>query len=177
MLKNLLIYRLVIFNILCGVGVVWAWQRGFVTDMFAHDGSRMTYAAAALFGAGTLSLFWRAFKISSILNRIKAGEMVQVNSAKLIEKNAHLDDIGDLIVTIGLTGTAIGVVMMLHSFNPESLSDPSKVVETATMLGNGIGTAFRSTIVSAIVWMVHIVNLRMLKTATVLMIADARDAP
>ena len=98
----------------------------------------------------------------------------RVNAAKSIEKNAHLDDIGDLIVIVGLTGTAIGVVMMLQSFNPESLSDPAKVVETATMLGNGIGTAFRSTIVSAVVWMVHIINLRMLKTATVAMIEDAR---
>lgn len=174
MLNNLLIYRLLIFNVLCAAAVGWAWQRGFVADMFLRDKSYMTYAAAILFGIGTLSLFWRAFKVSHALNRIKAGATLRINATKLTEKNAHLDDIGDLIVTIGLTGTAIGVVIMLHSFNPESLSDPSKVVETATMLGEGIGTAFRSTIVSAIVWMVHIVNLRMLKTATVLMIEDAK---
>lgn len=174
MLNNLLIYRLVIFNVLYAAGVAWAWQRGFVADMFINDGSHMTYVAAALFFAGTLSLFWRSIKVGGALNRLKAGASLRINAAKFTEKNAHLDDIGDLIVTVGLTGTAIGVVIMLHSFNPESLSDPAKVVETATMLGNGIGTAFRSTIVSAIVWMVHIVNLRMLKTATVLMIEDAK---
>ncbi|MDP1702573.1 MAG: hypothetical protein Q8L53_16670 [Aestuariivirga sp.] len=173
MLKNLLIYRLLIFNVLCGAGLAWAWQRGFVADMFLRDESRMTYVASILFFTGTVSLFWRSFKVGSALNRIKAGAVLRINAAKFTEKNAHLDDIGDLIVTAGLTGTAIGVVIMLHSFNPESLSDPAKVVETATMLGNGIGTAFRSTIVSAIVWMAHIVNLRMLKTATVLMLSDS----
>ena len=174
MLKNLLIYRLVIFNVLCGAGLAWAWQRGFVADMFLRDESRMTYVATALFLLGTLSLFFRSAKVSHALNRIKSGAPVRINAAKFTEKNAHLDDVGDLIVTAGLAGTAIGVVMMLHSFNAESLSDPSKVVETATMLGNGIGTAFRSTIVSAIAWMAHIVNLRMLKTATVLMLEDSK---
>ncbi|MDZ4818537.1 MAG: MotA/TolQ/ExbB proton channel family protein [Planctomycetota bacterium] len=174
MLNNLLIYRLVIFNFLCGAGLAWAWQRGFVADMFLRDESHMTYVATILFFIGTFSLFWRSIKVGSALNRIKAGARLHVCAAKFTEKNAHLDDIGDLIVTAGLVGTAIGVVIMLHSFNPESLSDPSKVVETATMLGNGIGTAFRATIVSAIIWMVHIVNLRMLKTATVLMIEESK---
>ncbi len=174
MLKNLLIYRLMIFNILCGAALVWAWQRGFVADMFLHDASYMTYIAMVLYAGGTLSLLWRAIKVSSALNRIKTGASLRINAAKFIEKNAHLDDVADLIVVVGLIGTAIGVVIMLHSFNPESLSDPSKVVETATMLGNGIGTAFRSTIVSAMVWCVHIVNLRMLKTSTVLMIEDSK---
>lgn len=174
MLKNLLIYRLVIFNVLCGAGLAWAWQRGFVADMYLRDDSHMTYVATALFLLGTVSLFWRAGKVSHALNRIKAGVVIRINGAKFIEKNAHLDDTGDLIVVAGLTGTAIGVVIMLHSFNPESLSDPAKVVETATMLGNGIGTAFRSTIVSSFVWMAHFVNLRMLKTATVMMLEDSK---
>lgn len=174
MLNNLLIYRLVIFNVLYAAGVAWAWQRGFVADMFLRDESHMTYVAAVLFLLGTFSLFWRAAKVSHALNRIKAGAIIRINAAKFIEKNAHLDDAGDLIVVAGLTGTAIGVVIMLHSFNPESLSDPAKVVETATMLGNGIGTAFRSTIVSSFVWMAHFVNLRMLKTATVIMLEDSK---
>lgn len=174
MLKNLLIYRLMLFNLIGGAGVVWAYQRGFVTDMFFNDKSLMTYVAAALFLIGTISCFNRARKVSAILNVIKRGLMQEVNGVKFMEKNAHLEDIGNLIVTVGLTGTAIGVVMMLHSFNAGSLADPGKVVETASMLGDGVGTAFRSTIVSAIAWMWHLVNYRMLKTATVLMIEDAR---
>lgn len=174
MLKNLLIYRMAIMNLLFSAGLVWAWQMGFVADMFGNDSSYMTYAAAVLFALGTVSCFARARKVSAILNVMKKGMIPEVNGAKFTEKSAHLDDIGDLIVTIGLTGTAIGVVMMLHSFNAGSLTDPAKVVETATMLGDGVGTAFRSTIVSAIAWMWHIVNLRMLKTATVLMLEDAR---
>ena len=174
MLNNLLVYRLMIFNFLCAAGLAWAWQMGFVADMYGNDDSYMTYAATALFGLGTVSCFARAAKVSAILNLMKKGMRPEVNGAKFTEKSAHLDDVGDLIVTAGLTGTAIGVVIMLHSFHPESLSDPAKIVETATMLGNGIGTAFRATIVSAILWMIHTVNLRMLKTATVLMLADSQ---
>jgi len=173
MLNHLLVYRLVIFNSL-GLGLfAWAWQRGFVADMFGKDSSYMTYVAAALFILGSISCFARARKVGAILNVMKKGMMPQVNGVKFEAKAAHLDDIGDLIVTIGLTGTAIGVVMMLHSFSAGSLSDPAKIVETATALGDGVGTAFRSTIVSAIAWCWHLVNLRMLKTATSLMLSDA----
>lgn len=173
MLRNLLIYRMAIVNILFLSGLAWAWQAGFVRDMFVNDRSYMTYAAALLFAFGTASCFARACKVSVILNAMKRGMKLTVNGVKFTEKSAHLDDVGDLIVTLGLTGTAIGVVMMLNSFAAGSLTDPAKVVETAAMLGDGVGTAFRSTIVSAVCWMAHVVNLRMLKTASIMMICDA----
>jgi hypothetical protein len=173
LLKNLLIYRLTIFNLFCVMGLVWAWQEGWVNDMFSKDASYMTYVAAVLLVLGTISTFMRAVKVGNALNELKSGHGIQINGVKFLEKNAHLEDIGNLIVTVGLTGTAIGVVMMLHSFSAGNLSDPSKVVETATALGDGVGTAFRSTIVSAIAWMWSVVNYRMLKTATVLMLCDA----
>ena len=37
MLNNLLLYRLMIFNILCALAVGWAWQRGCVGDMYLND--------------------------------------------------------------------------------------------------------------------------------------------
>lgn len=174
MLINLLLYRLGLFNVLCLIGGGWAWQSGFVEDMFLKDDSYMTFAAAALFTVGVTSTFSRARVVSWALNRLKGGQRFPINGVKLLEKAAHLDDIGNLIVTIGLIGTAIGVVMMLASFEAGSLTDPAKVVETARMLGDGVGTAFRSTIVSAVLWCWHIVNVRMLKTATVLLIEDSR---
>lgn len=177
MLNNLLVYRLLIFNILCVVALGWAWECGFVEDMFLKDASYMTYVAAGLFIIGLASIFSRALRVSGLLNRLKRARIISLNGPKLIEKAAHLDDIGNLIVTAGLVGTAIGVVMMLHSFDAGSLTDPAKVVETASMLSDGVGTAFRSTIVSAIAWMVHIVNVRMLKTATVMLIEDAKGLP
>lgn len=173
-LRNLLVYRLALFNILCLLAFAWAWQRGFVADMYLPDKSYMTYAASLLFLLGAASIAARAVKTSSAINRLKRGDRLSINGPKTLEKQAHLDDIGNLIVTIGLTGTAIGVVMMLHSFKAGSLTDSAKVVETAAMLGDGVGTAFRSTIVSAIAWCWHICNLRMLKTATVALIEDSR---
>jgi hypothetical protein len=177
MLNNLLLYRLMLFNILCAVALGWAWQLGWVGDMFLKDASYMTYAALALFAVGLVSTFSRAFKIGGLLNTLKRRRHISINGNKLVEKAAHLDDIGSLIVTAGLVGTAIGVVMMLHSFDAGSLTDPAKVVQTASMLGDGVGTAFRSTIVSSIFWMVHICNVRMLKTATVMLIEDEKGIP
>lgn len=173
MLRNLLIYRLVIFNACCLAAVAWAWQRGFIADMYGNDASYMTWAATALFAIGAASAFMRAGKTSQLLNAIKAGNRTKINGTKMLAKAGHLNDIGNLIVTAGLVGTAIGVVMMLHSFQAGSLTDPAKVVETATALGEGVGTAFRSTIVSAILWMWHIVNVRMLLTAMIVAIEDA----
>lgn len=172
MLDHLLIFRMTIFNALAAAGVVWAYQMGFVTDMFGNDDSYMTYVATALFIFGTISCFSRARKISAHLDKLKRGFTPEFNGAKFIEKSAHLDDVGDIIVVVGLIGTAIGVVMMLSALAAGSLADPAKVVETATTLGEGLGTAFRSTIVSSVLWCIHIANLRMLKTATVLAVAD-----
>lgn len=174
MLNNHLLYRMMIFNLCCLALAYWAWGQGFVQDMFEHDASRMTYAALVLFAIGTLSCFGRAFKVSTTLNAQKLGYGAEINGVKFLEKSAHLNLIGEIIVTIGLTGTAIGVVMMLNSFNAGSLSDPAKVVETATALGEGVGTAFRSTIVSAILWIWHSVNVQMLRTATIFMLEDSK---
>ena len=177
MLNNLLIYRLAIFNTLCAVVFGWAWQRGFVEDMFLKDASFMTYAATALFAVGLVSTFGRAWKVSSLLNMLKRRRHISLNGHKLIEKAAHLDDIGVLIALAGLVGTAIGVVMMLHSFDIGSLTDAARVEHTASMLLNGVGTAFRSTIVATFALGVHLVNVRMLKTATVMLIEDAKGLP
>ena len=174
MLRNHLIYRMLIFNLCCLALAYWAWGQGFVQDMFKFDASRMTYAALVLFSVGTLSCFGRAQKVSVSLNELKSGREFIINGVKFEAKSAHLNLIGEIIVTIGLTGTAIGVVMMLKSFNAGSLSDPAKVVETATALGEGVGTAFRSTIVSAILWVWHSVNVQMLRTASILLIEDAK---
>ena len=163
-----------IINLLFIAGLGWAWQRGFVADMFGNDRSYMTYAAAALFVMGTLSCFARARKVSAILNVMKKGMTPQVNGVKFLEKNAHLDDIADYIVVVGLLGTAIGVVMMLAQFNAENLSDPAKGIMTVLLASEGLGTAFRSTIVSVVAWLWFRPSLRMLKTATVTMIEDAR---
>lgn len=173
MLANLLIYRMAIINLLFIAGLAWAWQRGVVADMYGNDDSYMTYAATALFGLGTVSCFARAAKVSAILNLMKKGLRPEVNGAKFTEKSAHLDDVGDFIVIIGLVGTAIGVIMALHSFIAGSFADPSKAVETATTLLNGVGTAFRSTVVSSIAYIWFRTNYRMLKTAQTMMISDA----
>lgn len=174
MLKNLLVYRLVLFNLLCAIALGWAWQKGIVLGLFLKDSSYMTYVAVVLFGLGLISTFSRAIKVSTLLNKLKRRHALAISGPKLLEKNAHIEDIGNLIVTAGLVGTAMGVVMMLDSFDAGSLSDPSKVVETAAMLSEGVGTAFRSTLVSAVVWMVHAVNYRMLRTASVMLVEDAK---
>ena len=174
MLNNLLICRLMIFNILCAVAFGWAWQLGWVEDMFLKDASYMTYAALALFAVGLVSTFGRAAKIGGLLNTLKRRRHISLNGNKLIEKAAHLDDIGVLIALAGLAGTAIGVMMMLHSFDIGSLTDAARAEHTASMLLNGLGTAFRSTLVATFALGAHIVNVRMLRTATVMLIEDAK---
>ena len=175
MLSNLLIYRFCIFNVLCAVVLGWAYTQGYVLDMFSKDASYMTYVAVVLFAIGTASCTARVLKISRLLNRNKITNRqfnelypsAPISGPKLIEKHAHLDMLGDLILTVGLTGTAIGIVMMLNSFAGGINA------ESASQVVDAMGTAFRSTIVSAFAWMWHEVNVRMLKTATVILVEDA----
>lgn len=174
MLRNLLLYRLVLLN-LCGVAIaLWCWQRGYIAAMYENDSSRITLIITALFLVGMISAFVRAVKVSRLLNKVKADEKVDLNGAKLAEKAAHLDDIPAWIVTLGLLGTVIGFFAALDGVHQNDLVSASGVQKVTAQLMSGMRIALTTTIVGAALGLWIEINRRILKTATVMLVEDAK---
>jgi hypothetical protein len=174
MLKNLLLYRLAIFNLAGFAFAGWAWQLGYIEAIYAGDESRITLMITALFAVGLASAWVRAQKVSRLLNLSKENRALVVPGGKLLEKAAHLDDVVNWLVTLGLLGTVIGFAMALSGVDAESLASPAGVQKVAGQLMAGMRIAINTTIVGAVFGLWLDVNRRMIRTATVSLAEDAR---
>lgn len=174
MLQNLLIYRMLIVNACGGALVVWAWQQGYVETVYAGDISRLTYVITGLFIIGLVSSFIRASKVSGLLNQVKAGNRVSVNGPKITEKAAHLADISNWLVILGLLGTVIGFFIALSGVDQNGLASASGVQMAVGKLMEGMQVAFTTTLLGGFLSLWLDINRRMIATATVSLVEDSR---
>lgn len=169
LLKNLLIYRLLIVNIACLIGLGVAHLNGWVEKIVAGDTTGIIWVVVAFFVAFMISLTNRAFKISGYLNALKDGTVPRLSAAKVLEKGAHLDDMPGWIMLIGLLGNVMGIMLAIDSANLVGDNAKEAIVD---LLGS-MDVAFSATLASGVLGIWADINRRMLKTATVLMLADA----
>lgn len=175
MLTNLLLYRMTIVNLVWAGLIVLAWHKGWVTEVMSGDTTGLVYVMAGLFVVSIVSTFIRAGKVTSMLNRTKApGYQPQpINRAKFLAKQAHLDDIPNWLVTLGLLGTVIGVSMSIFGIDHDALGSADGVKSISAGLIQGIQVALYTTIVGSVLALWASVNRRILRTATLLMLEDA----
>lgn len=182
MLRNLLIYRLVVFNVLVLVGVGLLGASGLVAPLFLGDGSYITYAILALFVATLASTSFRAVKVSRALNLWKTlrsgrivshrGLRIRRQTAKLPEKIAHIKDAANWMVALGLIGTVVGFIAALSGVDPTAAMSAAGTQKLVSDLIHGMGIALNTTLVGAAASLWTEVNYRMLRTATANLVAD-----
>lgn len=171
MLNNLLVYRLVIVNLIGLLFVGYAATQGWVSRVMLSDHTGIVWLCVLFFLIFMGSLAIRATKVSACLNAIKAGGKVDVNATKFIEKAAHLDDMVGWIMYIGLIGNALGIMLSIAGANLGAAEGGKDgIIE---LLGS-LDVAFGATIVSGALGVWADINRRILKTATVLMLEDAK---
>lgn len=173
MLSNLLIYRLLILNISAVAVMVWAGLQGYVREVIVGDTSRITVAIIVLFLIGMWSIGVRTWKVSTSLNRLKAGKTVDADGIKFLAKGEHIDDISSWLVTLGLLGTVVGFIMALASMDQSAMSTAQGVQQSIGQLVGGMKVAIYTTLAGGVFGLWLDINRRILKTATVLMIQDA----
>lgn len=167
MLKNLLIYRMTLLNIivftLLGVGAT----QGYTQLVFTSDHTYITSVISGLFLVGLFGCYNRASKVAVSLNALKSGEAVDKNDiAKMPVKNAYLSTILNSLTGLGILGTVAGMYIMSHEV------DLSSANAAQTLLGN-LGIAFMCTFagIFTTIWLEF--NVRMLDTATALLVKDS----
>lgn len=168
MLTNLLMYRLLITNALGACLVVSAWMNGRIDGAFSGDSALFCSLMSVIFIANLFSTFIRASKVSEGLNDIKGG--LTVDPSKFSIKNSHIGHAGMVIVSISLVGNVDGMATALQGFL--SADDHQK----AELMAVGMAVAFNVTKIGLTLGIWMGINFQILKTATALLIVDARHA-
>ena len=167
MLKNLLIYRMTLLNIIVIAALIAAATQGWTQLVFTSDHSHVTYGIATLFSIGLIGCYTRSFKVATALNNLKnGGEVDRADIDKMPIKNAYLSTILNSLTGLGIMGTVIGMYIMSHNVDLASAN------AAQTLLSN-LGVAFMCTLmgIATTVWLEF--NVRILDTATALLVKDA----
>ncbi len=180
MLKNLLVYRFLIVNLLAVLAGIVAGDRGWLQPLYGNDFTYLTSIITLLFAASWATTFRRVISVGYELNRIKeqGGWHMQAGViSKTWAKLEWLRDVTGWLVGLGLLGTIIGFTYALSGVNEVSLGSARGVSDAIGPLMDGMRVALNTTIVGAIFSTWNDVNQRMLRTAVSCMIADCSDAP
>jgi hypothetical protein len=175
MLKNLLLYRLVVFNTCCAAASVYAYKLGYADRVF-KDASFIPYGILALFLVGLISTFHRGYKVSTSINEFKArtsaltGALTPYGARQVVKleiKQSHIYAISDWLIYAALIGTAIGILVMV--------GDPSATAEQQhAATSGGLNIALPATIMGFVFALWTSVNFQMLDTAVRIHILDVQ---
>lgn len=116
--------RLIILNVCWIALVVWAAAQGYVSFVFTHDVSNISYVIAAVLAVALVAAF--------------AGY------------REHLARVEVWLVTLGLIGNVVGFILALQEIDTGSLGSAEGVQRVAASLLAGMGVAFCSTLVGAV---------------------------
>lgn len=169
MLRNLLTYRILTFDILLGALVAWAYQNGDIVPPFTGKGARMSIALAAVFLITKANFYVRVVKTSQALNEVKAGRYV--DARKFVIKNAFVSAIGAWLVAGGLIGNNIGFLTMATGMHIGGGADEAMAALGA--MTDGMVFAFGTTLVGLALGLWLLINGHMLRVATALLKVDA----
>lgn len=178
MLKNLLIFRLTIFNAIGVALIIWGLTTGYIQKLITGDTTGLPFVMMALFLVGMVSTFVRASKVGRGHNTLKGGG--SFDASKMAIKNAHIGSIGSWLVTLGLIGNIVGFVVAVSNVDVTGGSDAALQAIGAMM--EGMKIAFYNTLIGTALGLWVLINYQILTTATSLLEADASvsleaDAP
>ncbi len=178
MLKNLLIYRFLLVNLLAILAGVFAFERGWIQPLYLNDFTYITSIIAVLFTTCWVTTFRRIYGTVYLMNRLKetGGWHMKPGAVdKTWAKIAWLGDVSGWLVGLGLLGTIIGFSYALSGVNESSLASARGVSDAIGPLMDGMRVALNTTIAGAIFSTWNEINQRMLRTAMSCLIADCID--
>ncbi len=153
MLKNLLLYRFLLFNAAALSCVGLAWFAGLLSYLYQNDLTYLTYTITGLFTLVWGATFKRVVDASRGLNRQKAGHGSYVSprdARKTWAKLRWLSEGSEFMVGLGLIGTIIGFSIALSGVDPGNLGSSTGVSAAIGPLMVGMKIALNTTIVGTI---------------------------
>lgn len=155
-MPNTLLYRLGVFNIVCLIGVSWAWAVGWAQQIYEGDVTKIVLACVGLFLVGLVSVWVRAIKL------VREG----VGNLQLfLARQQYIASISEWLVMIALLGTVVGISLAMGGTLEVGSVEATR--EFTSNLLKHIHVAFNVTIVGILLSVWNAVNWTMLNTATI----------
>jgi hypothetical protein len=173
MLKNLLVLRLTVFNVLGFCALLLAAQQGWLWMVYEADASRISFAIWALWLTALVQQTIRAQKVAQDLNDFKKRtvssivdyDVLKVQRDKAMMKVAWMYDAAVWLMRLGLMGTVVGFIMALSGVGLESVSSAESAKESVGTLVPGMRVALFTTLLGMTLGTWIEVNRRMIVTA------------
>ncbi len=168
MLKNLLLYRFILVNLIMLAGLGVAYNHGLIQHVLEGDTTGIVYAIVALFLICWVNTARRAYQVGHELNSLKdrgQGGVIATMNAQMRNKTEWMRDTSNWLVGLGLIGTVVGFGVALSGIDQSSLAEASGVQGSIGKLMEGMRIALNTTIAGAVLGMWNEINQRMYKTA------------
>ncbi len=154
-------YKFICLNFIGFVVLYFSYVYGWVTQVLTHDVSYLSSAIFVLFIAGLISCGIKLFSSDKLLsNRDKLLDQYKnynLDSLQLRINNKVLilDYLCNVLLTLGLIGTVVGLSISLGGITEDTVGDIDSIPILVSTLINGIGTALYTTLAGAIfsVWL------------------------
>ncbi len=146
MLKNLLLYRFILFNAGCASLMAWFASKGWLTMVAAADPTGISWGIVALFllsGAGTAVQAWK-------LNRERNGTGKPTNPTVRGGKLKRIERAGESMALLGLIGTIVGFIIAFATSDPAALLNATEVGSGVATMMKGMGVALYTTLTGAV---------------------------
>lgn len=171
-LKNLLFYRLVIFNTVGLCALTVSYYLGILQMLFERDPSGIVIGISGLFAFGLSMTLWRGWRISQWINKSKLGiNLLSLIDLKMIRKlpskSLLIYEIGGWLVALGLIGNALAFFLAVP------LDGDNESLSAALRLAMPI--AFGTTLWGSILMLWTYINHHMLNAATLALLEDIKE--
>lgn len=171
-LKNLLFYRVVIFNVLGLCGLFWAYQMEYVNILLVKDEHNFLSGIALFFSFFFGMGLWRSWRTSQWINKSKLGiTSLSLQDLRMIRKLPSKSLLllrgSEWMVTLGLLGNCFAFMIAgLQANNATQLSDN---------LQSAVFIAFSTTFVGTIFGFWTWINYHMIDSATQALLEDIKE--
>lgn len=150
-MKNLLIYKLIILNVLA---VVWLATSNFQTkwfqNLFFSDTTKINHFTAGLFGFATLMLLYEALQINRQVNAHLNGGVFESSGDLWVSDIEWLERSAGWMLFLGLIGTLYGLLLSLSAVNTGNLATLEGIKQIAVQMMAGLRIELSTTIIGAI---------------------------
>lgn len=165
--KNVVIYQWLAFH---GVGLALlfvAWLYGLVGTVIAADPTFITLGIMCLFGVAVLVTAYSAFQLNRERNSYQdvASELrrelisnkkdpISAYQVSLENRYSFYEWVQTILLTLGLIGTVVGIIMAFQSVDPSAIGDSGLAAGVISRMLEGMSVAFYTTLVGGIgyVW-------------------------
>jgi hypothetical protein len=176
MLKNLLMYRFIIFNSLMTGLMAWLASKGYLSLVVASDPTGISLGIAALFLLSGAATTIQAWKITREKNAHKEGRYTAKDKAKRQIKLGRISRASDAMALLGIIGTVVGFIIAFATTDPSSLLNASDVSTGVAQIMKGMGIALYTTLTGAVLGGWTGENFNMLKEQVDILEVDENDS-